>query len=127
MENNLTPCEEKFYGHLKKQLFLSGIEIRTKISLYDLCMERSALNITFGNEEEIVKDIIIDFVLYKKDRVIAGIEVLDEPNELEDHRGENLLKDLLFGRMSYEYFKVTDMDRLNDAAKMIRKKLKEIK
>lgn len=122
----LTETEQLFYKYLKKELFLSGIKIRTKISVAELCAQRSDVSFQFGNDEQLVKNIIVDFVLYKNSRMIAGIEVIDEPEEFENNRGEKMLKDLLFARMGCEYFRIVDLTRLDAAAKIVKNKTQKI-
>ncbi|MDO4198330.1 MAG: hypothetical protein Q4D13_05025 [Erysipelotrichaceae bacterium] len=122
---NMTIKEEEFYKYLKRYLILTGIEIRNKISIDDLCKERRDLGLSFGKEEELIKDILIDFVLYKDNKAVAGIEIVDEKEELNSTIGERTLIDYLFSRMGYEYFRITDLDKLNEAAKTVRKKTLE--
>lgn len=122
METKLTSKEQEFYTCLKRKLIFSSIEIRTKISLADLCSERNDIVFHFGKDREIISDVIIDFVLYKNGMVISCVEIFDEPDELENKRGENMLKDLLFSRLGYEYFKVVDLEKINQAAAIVKKK-----
>lgn len=122
METKLTSKEQEFYTCLKRKLIFSSIEIRTKISLADLCSERNDIVFHFGKDREIISDVIIDFVLYKNGKVISCVEIFDEPDELENKRGENMLKDLLFSRLGYEYFKVVDLEKINQAAAIVKKK-----
>lgn len=124
MESELTEIEQQFYKSLKKELFFSKIEIKTKIAIKDLCKERSDVVIMFGRDNYLIENIVIDFVLYKNDKVIAGIEVIDEQEELELKRGEEMLINMIFARLGYEFFKVTDTSKLKENAKMIRKELK---
>lgn len=124
MENELTEIEQQFYKSLKKELFFSKIEIKTKIAIKDLCKERSDVVIMFGRDNYLIENIVIDFVLYKNDKVIAGIEVIDEQEELELKRGEEMLINMIFARLGYEFFKVTDTSKLKENAKAIRKQLK---
>ena len=63
-EKKLTVKEEEFYRYLKKQLLFSGIKIRTKESLWDIC-QNNAMPVMFGNQGELLKQIDIDFVLYR--------------------------------------------------------------
>ncbi|MBR4610959.1 MAG: hypothetical protein IKO38_11025 [Erysipelotrichaceae bacterium] len=122
METKLTSKEQEFYTCLKRKLIFSSIEIRTKIPLADLCSERNDIVFHFGKDREIISDVIIDFVLYKNGKVISCVEIFDEPDELENRRGENLLKDLLLSRMGYEYFKVIDLDNIGKAAAIVKEK-----
>ncbi len=124
MESELTEIEQQFYKSLKKELFFSKIEIKTKIALKDLCKERSDVVIMFGRDNYLIENIVIDFVLYKNDKVIAGIEVIDEQEELELKRGEEMLVNMIFARLGYKFFKVADTSKLKENAKMIRKELK---
>ena len=121
---NLTVLEQKFYKVLKKELFFSGMEIRTKISIRDLCKERNDIVIAYGRDNYLIDDIIIDFVLYKHDKAIAGIEIVDEPEELSLKKGEELLINTIFMRLGYQFFRITDTDKLGEAARIIKKKLK---
>ena len=91
----------------------------------ELCDERKDLVFNFGGDKEIINDIVIDFVLYKDSKPVAGIEVFDEPEELENRKGENMLKELLFTRMGYEYFKVVDLNNMNEAARIVKEKTVE--
>ena len=122
METKLPSKEQEFYTCLKRKLIFSSIEIRTKIPLADLCSERNDIVFHFGKDREIISDVIIDFVLYKNGKVISCVEIFDEPDELENRRGENLLKDLLLSRMGYEYFKVIDLDNIGKAAAIVKEK-----
>ena len=124
MESNLTILEHKFYKFLKKELFFSGIEIRTKITIKDLCKERNDVVIIYGRDNFLIDDIIIDFVLYKDNEAIAGIEIIDEPEELSLKKGEELLINTVFTRLGYQFFRITDTEKLSEAAKIIKKKLK---
>ena len=122
METKLTSKEQEFYTCLKRKLIFSSNEIRTKIPLADLCSERNDIVFHFGKDREIISDVIIDFVLYKNGKVISCVEIFDEPDELENKRGENMLKDLLFSRLGYEYFKVVDLEKINQAAAIVKEK-----
>ena len=124
MENELTEIEQQFYRFLKKELFFSKITIRSKIAIKDLCKERNDVVIMYGRDNYLTEDILIDFVLYKDDKAIAGIEVIDEPEELELKKGEEMLINAIFNRLGYAFFKVTDINRLKENAKAIRKALK---
>ncbi len=99
MENELTEIEQQFYKYLKKELFFSKITIRSKIAIKDLCKERSDVVIMFGRDNYLIENIVIDFVLYKYGKVIAGIEVIDEPEELELKKGEEMLINTIFNRL----------------------------
>ena len=107
MEINLTVLEQKFYNLLKRELFFSGMEIRTKISIRDLCKERNDIVIAYGRDNYLINDIIIDFVLYKDNKAIAGIEIVDEPEELSLKKGEELLINTIFTRLGYQFFRIT--------------------
>ncbi|MCR5096289.1 MAG: hypothetical protein K6A70_06095 [Erysipelotrichaceae bacterium] len=122
METKLTSKEQEFYTCLHRKLIFNNIGIKAKIPLANLCRERSDLLFNFGKDEKIISDVLIDFVLYKKDKVVACVEIFDEPDELENRRGENLLKDLLLSRMGYEYFKVIDLDNIGKAAAIVKEK-----
>lgn len=127
MKKQLTEKEEKFLKLMKKELFLTGISIRTKIPMEELCKERKDIVILFGNEYALIKDIVIDFVLYKNRKAIAGIELIDEEEELQMNKGEQLLLDTIFLRLGYELFRIIDTGKLPEAAKIIRKKITETK
>lgn len=120
----LTRYENIFLNILKRKLFLSNIKIKTKVSINDLCKERSELNFIFGKDQNLIEDIIIDFVLYRKDKVIAGIEIVDEHDEFNMDKGKNLLINTLFKSMGYEYFRILDLNKLDEAAEIIVKKIK---
>ena len=121
-KRKLSAVEEEFYAHLKRQLLFSGIDIRIKRSLYDICQENDIL-LPFGKDTELLKDIVIDFLLYKKGKLIAGIEVLDEENELDEKRGEKTLINFNFARLSAECFMVSDFRNLKQEAKQIKEKI----
>ena len=124
MEKELTEIEQQFYRFLKKELFFSKITIKSKIAIKDLCKERNDVVIMYGRDNYLTEDILIDFVLYKDDKAIAGIEVIDEPEELELKKGEEMLINAIFNRLGYAFFKVTDTNKLKENAKAIRKALK---
>ena len=123
MNEELTVTEQKFYELLKKKLRFTSIEIRTKISLYDLCKERHDVIFTFGNDYKLIEGVIIDFVLYRKDKVIAGIEVVDEPEEMNLKKGEEMLINTIFSRLDYKFFRIVDTNKLKEAVKIIKQKL----
>lgn len=123
MDDKLTEIEQQFYKLLKKELFFSKIEIKTKIAIKDLCRQRNDVVIMYGRDNYLIDDILIDFVLYKGDKVIAGIEVIDEPEELELKKGEEMLISTIFARLGYKFFKVADISNLKESAKTIRKEL----
>ena len=125
MNNNLTVCEQEFFKYLKKEFFLKAFKIKTKISLKEICEQIKDINIAFDYNNELVKDIIIDFVLYKKNHVVCGIEIVDEKEEKELTMGKNLLIDTLFKTMECEYFRVIDLNNLKEAAKIIKNKIIE--
>ena len=120
----MTKNEEKFLKYLKKKLFLSRITIKTKISISELCAENNSVCFMFGKDEAIIKNVLIDFVLYKGGKAIAGIELIDEPEELEMEKGRSILIDSLFRTMGYELFRVVDLSRLKEAADIIVAKIK---
>ena len=121
-EKTLTAKEEEFLRYLKKQLLFSGISIRIKESLWDLCND-NGMPPVFGNDAQLLKQIDIDFVLYKKNRLIAGIEILDEPDELDEKLGEKTLIDFNFRRLSAECHMIMGTDNLKQAAKIIKEKI----
>jgi len=125
MENELTEIEQQFYKYLKKELFFSKITIRSKIAIKDLCKERSDVVIMFGRDNYLIENIVIDFVLYKYGKVIAGIEVIDEPEELELKKGEEMLINTIFNRLGYKFFKIIEISKLKEAAKDIKKEIKD--
>ena len=125
MENELTEIEQQFYKYLKKELFFTKIEIKTKIAIKDLCKERSDVVIMFGRDNYLIENIVIDFVLYKYGKVIAGIEVIDEPEELELKKGEEMLINTIFNRLGYKFFKIIEISKLKEAAKDIKKEIKD--
>ena len=123
MENELTEIEQRFYKLLKKELFFSKIEIKTKIAIKDLCKERNDVVIMFGRDFYLINDIVIDFVLYKDEKAIAGIELIDEPEELTYKKGEEMLINTIFTRLGYKFFKIVDTNKLKEAAKIIKRKI----
>ena len=92
-----------------------------------MCSQRSELGISFGNEEKLIENILIDFVLYKNGFPIAGIEIIDEADEMNLSLGEKMLKDMIFVRLGYEFFRFEDLDKLKEAAKEVKKKITELK
>ena len=123
MENNLTILEQRFYKLLRRELFFSCIEIRTKISIKDLCKERNDIVIAYGRDNYLIDDIVIDFVLSKGNKVLAGIEIVDEPEELTLKKGEELLINTIFTRLGYKFFRIIDTDKLYEAARIVKKNL----
>ena len=121
-EKILTAREEEFYRYLKKELFLSGIRVRFKQSLWDICSQ-NPVPMPYGNEAGLLKQIDIDFVLYRKDRLIAGIEILDEASELDENLGEKTLIDFNFKRINARCFVIMGTDDLKKAAKFIKEKI----
>lgn len=121
--NNLTLKEKEFIKYLKRNLFFRGFKIKYKISLIDLIKERKDINFFFGEDVALLKGIIIDFVLYRNNKVICGIEVVDEEDELGMEKGKLLLIDSLFKQLNYKYFRVVDLDKLKEAASIIADKL----
>ena len=124
MEKELTGIEQQFYKFLKKELFFSNIEIRTKIAIKDLCKERNDVVIMFGRDFYLVNDIVIDFILCKNGKVIAGIELIDEPEELAYKKGEEMLISTIFARLGYKFFNITDTSKLKESAKTIKREIK---
>ena len=123
----LTKYEQEFYEYFKKKLFLSGISIKTKTTINSLCEERKDVNFVFGKDTSLMSNIIIDFVLYRGKRAIAGIEIIDEPDELENEKGKKLLIDTLFKSMGYQYFRVVNLNKLKEAATIIAEQAKKLK
>lgn len=121
--SNLSIKEEEFLKHLKRKLLFKNITIRTKIPLIDLIKERKDVNYFFGENVGLLNDIIIDFILSKNDKVICGIEVVDEEDELINEKGRILLIDSLFKQMNYKYFQIVDLDKLKQAASIIAEKI----
>ena len=121
--SNLSIKEEEFLKHLKRKLLFKNITIRTKIPLIDLIKERKDINYFFGENVGLLNDIIIDFILSKNDKVICGIEVVDEEDELINEKGRILLIDSLFKQMNYKYFQIVDLDKLKQAASIIAEKI----
>ncbi|MBQ2656019.1 MAG: hypothetical protein IJF95_05230 [Erysipelotrichaceae bacterium] len=126
MKADLTEKEAEFLGYLKKALRFSNISIRQKISIGELYDEREDIDLVLGSSEYLLKDVLIDFVLYKKGRAIAGIEIVDEPEEFMNARGEKLMKDYIFRTFGYEFFRVVNMDKLKDAAYIIKDKIRNL-
>ena len=119
----LTANEQEFLKYLKRKLFFKNYDIRFKVSLHDLYQERKDLSFTFGQNEDLLKDIIIDFILSKDNKVVCGIEIVDEDDELDLSKGRLLLIDSLFKQMNYKYFRVVDLTKLKQAAGIIADKL----
>ena len=119
----LTANEQEFLKYLKRKLFFKNYDIRFKVSLHDLYQERNDLSFTFGQNEDLLKDIIIDFILSKDNKVVCGIEIVDEDDELDLSKGRLLLIDSLFKQMNYKYFRVVDLTKLKQAAGIIADKL----
>ncbi len=126
MKADLTEKETEFLSYLKKALRFSGISIRQKVSVGELYDEREDINLVLGSSEALLKDVMIDFVLYRKGKAIAGIEVVDEPEEYLNAKGEKLLKDYIFKTFGYECFRVVNMNKLKEAAYIIKDKLKSL-
>ena len=124
MEKELTEIEQQFYKFLKKELFFSNIEIRTKIAIKDLCKERNDVVIMFGRDFYLANDIVIDFILCKDGKVITGIELIDEPEELAYKKGEEMLISTIFARLGYKFFNITDISKLKESAKTIKREIK---
>ncbi|MBQ3295286.1 MAG: hypothetical protein IJH00_02215 [Erysipelotrichaceae bacterium] len=124
MEKELTEIEQQFYKFLKKELFFSNIEIRTKTAIKDLCKERNDVVIMFGRDFYLINDIVIDFILCKNGKVIAGIELIDEPEELAYKKGEEMLISTIFARLGYKFFNITDTSKLKESAKTIKREIK---
>lgn len=122
--SNLTIHEQIFIKHLKKQLLFSSISIKQKVSigkLYeDACKEFPHLVKVFDKDEKTVKDIQIDFVLYKGRRILAGIEIVDEPDELKQSIGKKLLINNFFRAINSECYRVTDLNKLQEASEEIK-------
>ena len=126
MKAALTKKEEEFLGYLKKALRFSGISIRQKVSIRELYDEREDIDLLLGNSEKLLGDVVIDFVLYKKGKAIAGIEIVDEPEEFLNAKGAKLMKDYIFRTFGYECFRVVNMDKLKEAAKIIKEKVNHL-
>ena len=122
MNKQLTKTEQRFYKMLKKAFMLTRISIKTKISIEELCNEQKNIVFFFGNEKDLVKDVVIDFVLYRNNKAFAGIEIIDEDDELNMTTGEKLLVKTIFRRLGYEFFTVTDPDKLKEATEIIKEK-----
>ncbi|MBO7698333.1 MAG: hypothetical protein J6S38_04780 [Erysipelotrichaceae bacterium] len=116
----LTEKEEEFLKYLKRELIFTNIKIRTKISLEELCEESGNIMVDLNRNREAMKDVLIDFVLYRNNKAIAGIEVVDEPDEFLNSQGEKILKNFIFNTLGYECFRVVEMDRLKQSARFIK-------
>lgn len=119
----LTNHEDIFLKYLKKELRFTNITIKKKISIEHLCNERPDVPFVFGKEQNNIKDILIDLVLYKDGKPFAGIEIIDEPEEFENARGEKLLIDFIFKSLGYEYFRIVDLDKLEEASVIIKNRV----
>ena len=126
MKADLTEKEAEFLGYLKKALRFSNISIRQKISIGELYDEREDVTLVLGSSEYLLKDVLIDFVLYKKGNAIAGIEIVDEPEEFLNAKGAKLMKDYIFRTLGYECFRVVNMNKLKEAAYIIKDKIKDL-
>ena len=124
MKADLTEKEMEFLGYLKKALRFSNISIRQKISIGELYDEREDVTLVLGSSEYLLKDVLIDFVLYKNGKAIAGIEIVDEPEEFLNAKGAKLMKDYIFRTLGYECFRVVNMKKLKEAAYIIKDKIK---
>ncbi|MBR5341530.1 MAG: hypothetical protein IK151_06365 [Erysipelotrichaceae bacterium] len=122
MEQSLTKYEEEFFKYLKKELMFTNIKIRTKISIEELCQESGNIMVDLSRNKTVMENLLIDFVLYRKGKAIAGIEVVDEPEEFLNSQGEKILKDFIFNTLGYECFRVVDMDKLKESARLIKEK-----
>ena len=116
----LTEKEEEFLKYLKRELIFTNIKIRTKISLEELCEESGNIMVDLNRNREAMKGVLIDFVLYRNKKAIAGIEVVDEPDEFLNSQGEKILKNFIFNTLGYECFRVGEMDRLKQSARFIK-------
>ncbi|MBP5279972.1 MAG: hypothetical protein J6Z03_05770 [Erysipelotrichaceae bacterium] len=116
----LTEKEEEFLKYLKRELIFTNIKIRTKISLEELCEESGNIMVDLNRNREAMKGVLIDFVLYRNNKAIAGIEVVDEPDEFLNSQGEKILKNFIFNTLGYECFRVVEMDRLKQSARFIK-------
>lgn len=116
----LTEKEEEFLKYLKRELIFTNIKIRTKISLEELCEESGNIMVDLNRNREAMKGVLIDFVLYRNKKAIAGIEVVDEPDEFLNSQGEKILKNFIFNTLGYECFRVVEMDRLKQSARFIK-------
>lgn len=123
MMSTLSLKEEEFLKYLKRKLLFKNITIKCKIPLVDLIEKRKDVNYFFGENKVLLNDIIIDFVLSKNNKVICGIEVVDENDEISMEKGKLLLIDSLFKQLNYKYFRVVDMNKLKEAANIIADKL----
>ena len=121
--STLSIKEEEFLKHLKRRILFKNITIKCKVPLGDLIKERTDVNYFFGENEALLNDIVIDFILSKNDKVICGIEVVDEKDELENEKGRILLIDSLFKQLNYKYFQIVDLNKLKEAAGIIADKL----
>lgn len=88
----------------------------------DLCKERP--EIPFSLDKKLVENLSIDFVISKGNKVVAGIEIIDEPEEFSLSVGEKMLIDMLFSAMNYDYYRVFKLDRLAEEADIISMKIK---
>ena len=78
----------------------------------------------FGRDFYLINDIVIDFILCKNGKVIAGIELIDEPEELAYKKGEEMLISTIFARLGYKFFNITDTSKLKESAKTIKREIK---
>ncbi|MDO4500159.1 MAG: hypothetical protein Q4B60_02680 [Erysipelotrichaceae bacterium] len=123
----MTKHEEVFYKHLKRKLLFTKFNIEVKVPITKLYKERKDILFTFGKDEHLLDDVIIDFVIKRGKRVIAGIEIVDEEDEINMSIGKKTLINSLFLQMNYEYFRIVDLDKLSEAADIIKDKLINLK
>ena len=119
MEQKLTQAEEQVYKRLKRKSLFSGIRIETKQSLKDICGMKFDTLITVGAYRKMLESVSVDFVLYRKDRLLLGVDFLDEPGERALSVGERTLVGNTFRTMNSEYLAIEDSEDPDHAADII--------
>lgn len=119
----LTIKEKEFIKYFKNRIRFKGFKIKEKISIYKLGKDVNEISFLFGNNTDLINDIVVDFVIEKNNKVIAGIELIDEEDELELSRGKQMLIDTFFKTIGAKYFRIVDLNNLKDAANIISSKI----
>lgn len=119
----LTIKEKEFIKYFKNRIRFKGFKIKEKISIYQLGKDVNEISFLFGNNTDLINDIVVDFVIEKNNKVIAGIELIDEEDELELSRGKQMLIDTFFKTIGAKYFRIVDLNNIKEAANIISSKI----
>lgn len=119
----LTIKEKEFIKYFKNRIRFKGFKIKEKISIYQIGKDVNEINFLFGNNTDLINDIVIDFVIEKNNKIIAGIELIDEEDELELSRGKQMLIDTFFKTIGAKYFRIVDLNNIKEAANIISSKI----